>query len=177
MHRAGLASTRRRPVNSALGRTSAKHLCPLRERMFLMPERRGGCLCGQVRFRVTADPVVSRICWCRDCQHLAGNGTANAIFPTESIEIEANTAEYSSKGDSGNTVRRRFCPRCGSHLFADSTGRLGLTVIRLGTLDEPSSIKPVANIWASSTPAWACLDPVLTRIEGQPPSPKPPSAA
>lgn len=142
-----------------------------------MPERTGGCLCGHLRFRITAEPVISRICWCRDCQHIAGNGTVNAIFPSESIEIEGSTAEYSSKGDSGNTVRRRFCARCGSHLFADSTGRVGLTVVRLGTLDDPSSIKPVANIWSSSAPGWACLDPALARIEGQPASPKPPSAA
>lgn len=146
-------------------------------RSFSMPVRHGGCLCGQVRFTVTADPVISRICWCKDCQHLSGNGTANAIFPSESIEIEGSTAEYSSKGDSGNTVRRRFCARCGSHLFADSTGRSGLTVVRLGTLDDPSSIRPVANIWAHSAPAWACLDPALTRIEGQPLPPQSPGAS
>jgi hypothetical protein len=142
-----------------------------------MPDRTGGCLCGQVRYRLTAEPVISRICWCRDCQHIAGNGTANAIFPTASIEITGSAAEYSSKGESGNTVRRRFCPKCGSHLFADSTGRVGLTVVRLGTLDEPSSIKPVANIWTMSAPVWACLDPVLERVERQPQPPKPPSAA
>lgn len=138
-----------------------------------MTERTGGCLCGQVRFRITAEPTVSRICWCRDCQHIAGNGTANAIFPTQSIQITGSAAEYSSQGDSGNTVRRRFCARCGSHLFADSTGRVGLTVVRLGTLDDPSSVRPVANIWANSAPTWACLDPALSRMEGQPPAPKP----
>lgn len=139
-------------------------------------ERTGGCLCGQVRFRIAAEPVISRICWCRDCQHLAGNGTANAIFPSGAIEITGTTAEFSSQGESGNTVRRRFCPTCGSHLFADSSGRAGLTVVRVGTLDDPSSVKPVANIWAASAPGWACLDPQLDRIERQPPPPNAPKA-
>ena len=142
-----------------------------------MPEYAGGCLCGQVRYLVAAEPVVSRICWCRDCQHLSSNGTVNAIFPSASIQITGTTSEYTSTAESGNQVRRRFCPKCGSHLFADSTGRSGLTVVRLGTLDEPSSISPVANIWSSSAPSWACLNPVLTRVEKQPQAIQPPSSA
>ena len=140
-----------------------------------MPDRTGGCLCGDVRYRITAEPVVSRICWCRDCQHIASNGTVNAIFPTEAIEIAGHPREYTSVGESGNHVRRRFCGRCGSHLFADSTGRVGLTVVRLGTLDDPSSISPSANIWSSSAPSWACLNPALPSVEKQPTPPQPPS--
>lgn len=138
-----------------------------------MTERTGRCLCGQVQYRITAEPLISRLCWCRDCQHLAGNGTANAIFPSESLHVSGSTAAYTSNADSGNRIMRRFCPTCGSHLFADSSGRPGLTVVRLGTLDDPSSVRPVANIWAASAPAWACLDPALARIERQPPPPGP----
>lgn len=141
-----------------------------------MSERTGGCLCGQVRYRLSAEPVIARLCWCRDCQHIAGNGTANAIFPTEAISVSGEPAAYTSSADSGNQVRRRFCPQCGCHLFADSTGRPGLTVVRVGTLDDPSSVKPVANIWAGSAPAWACLDGRLDRIEGQPVPPPRPTA-
>jgi hypothetical protein len=133
-----------------------------------MSERTGGCLCGAVRYRLSAEPVVSRICWCRDCQRLAGNGTVNAIFPSAAIEVTGTTAEYTSTADSGNQVRRRFCPHCGSQLFADSSGRPGLTVVRLGTLDDPASVTPSANIWAGSAPAWACLDAGLERFERQP---------
>lgn len=138
-----------------------------------MSIRTGGCLCGQVRYRLTAEPVIARLCWCRDCQHIAGNGTANAIFPSATIEITGSPAAYTSAADSGNQVTRRFCPQCGCHLFADSTARAGFTVVRIGTLDDPSSVKPVANIWSASAPAWACLDGALERIEGQP---KPPAA-
>jgi hypothetical protein len=138
-----------------------------------MSERTGACLCGAVRFRLMSDPVVARLCWCRDCQHIAGNGTVNAIFRTEDIHITGTLATYTSAGDSGNFVSRRFCPTCGSHLFADSTGRAGLTVVRTGTLDDPSSVTPVANIWAASAPGWACLDDRLERIARQPPPPTP----
>lgn len=131
-------------------------------------ERTGGCLCGAVRFRISAEPVVARICWCRDCQHIASNGTANAIFPSSALHISGELAEHVRAADSGNHVRRRFCAQCGSHLFADSTGRAGFTVVRIGTLDAPSAISPSSNIWAASAPGWACLDPALARDERQP---------
>ena len=142
-----------------------------------MKERTGGCLCRDVRYVLTGEPVTARICWCHDCQHLAGNGTVNAIFPTDALEIQGEPSEYISAADSGNQIRRRFCPKCGSHLFADSNGRVGLTVVRVGTLDDPSSIRPVANIWSSSAPTWACLSPALQRIEQQAAQLQPPHAA
>ncbi len=138
-----------------------------------MTERTGGCLCGQVRYRLGADPVSVRICWCRDCQHLSSNGTVNAIVDSASIEVMGSPAAYTSTSDSGNRVTRRFCPACGSHLLADSTGRPGLTVVRVGTLDDASSVRPTANIWSASAPDWACLDGSLDRVEGQPMPPSP----
>lgn len=143
-----------------------------------MSQRTGGCLCGQVRYRIDAEPVGSRVCWCRDCQRIAGNGTVNALFPTQTIEITAGSpAEFMRQADSGNVIRRRFCRACGSHLFADSSGRAGLTVVRVGTLDDPSSVAPGTNIWSSSAPGWAHLDPSLDRAEKQPASPPPPRPA
>jgi hypothetical protein len=32
-----------------------------------MTERTGGCLCGQVRYRLKAEPLAARIGWCKDC--------------------------------------------------------------------------------------------------------------
>ena len=133
-----------------------------------MTERSGGCLCGQVRYRITAEPAASRICWCRDCQRIAGNGTVNVMFASDAIEVSGTVAAHTRRADSGNEVTRRFCPACGAHLFADSTGRPGLTVVRVGTLDDPSSVRPSANIWSASAPAWACLDDALERFERQP---------
>ena len=133
-----------------------------------MTERSGGCLCGQVRYRITAEPAASRICWCRDCQRIAGNGTVNVMFASDAIEVSGTVVGHTRRADSGNEVTRRFCPACGAHLFADSTGRPGLTVVRVGTLDDPSSVRPSANIWSASAPAWACLDDALERFERQP---------
>lgn len=139
-----------------------------------MTERTGRCLCGSVSFKLTAEPVATRICWCRDCLHLAGNGTVNMLVPTEALAVAGVVSGYASRADSGNEVTRQFCPRCGTHLFAMSSARPQFRVVRVGNLDDPSSVQPSVNIWSTSAPAWACMDPALERVDRQaPPPPQP----
>lgn len=133
-----------------------------------MTTRTGRCLCGAVRFTLTAEPVAVRICWCRDCQHLAANGTVNLLMVSEAVSLSGELASYTKTADSGNEMTREFCPGCGTHLFARSSARPQFRVVRAGNLDEPSSIQPTMNIWAASAPAWACLDPALEKAERQP---------
>jgi len=128
----------------------------------------GGCLCGEIRYEITAEAGPSRICWCRDCQRISSNGTVNVIFPSDAIKVSGSPGKHVKPADSGNTVTRRFCSSCGTQLFSDSSGRPGLTVVRVGTLDEPSAVKPTTNIWVASAPSWACVDPSLEQFKGPP---------
>ncbi|HEX5513124.1 MAG TPA: GFA family protein [Gammaproteobacteria bacterium] len=137
-----------------------------------MNERTGRCLCGAVTFKLAAEPLATRVCWCRDCQHLAANGTVNMLVPAEALVVSGTLAEHTKKAGSGNEVTRQFCPRCGTHLFATSSGSPQFRVVRIGNLDDPSSVRPSRNIWAASAPRWACLDPTLERVEQQPLPPK-----
>jgi len=138
-----------------------------------MTERTGRCLCGTVSFKLASEPLATRICWCRDCQHLSANGTVNLLVAAEAITISGALSEHTKTADSGNVITRQFCSSCGTHLFAMSSARPQVRVVRAGNLDEPSSIQPSMNIWVSSAPRWACLDPSLDRVEQQPLPPKP----
>jgi len=77
-------------------------------------------------------------------------------------------SSFTSSADSGNEITRHFCPKCGSHLFAGSSASPQFRVVRLGTLDDPSSIVPTINMWASSAPSWACLNLALKHELRQP---------
>lgn len=130
----------------------------------------GGCLCKSVRYRITAAPITTRVCWCRVCQYLAsGNSTVNLCFPTDSVTIEGNLTDFRSIADSGNVMHRRFCPGCGTNMFSTAEARPHLIFVRAGTLDNPEIAKPVATIWTSSAPSWACIDNTIERIEKQAP--------
>jgi len=133
-----------------------------------MEIRKGSCLCGAVKYEITAEPIATRICWCRDCQHIASNGTVNIIVPSAELSISGELGVFKKGADSGSTVERRFCPQCGSHLFANSSARPLFTVVRVGTLENPSSVKPSANIWTDSAPDWACFDSALEKATHQP---------
>jgi hypothetical protein len=130
----------------------------------------GGCLCRFVRYRITAQPIVTRVCLCRVCQYLgAGSGTVNACFPKPAMTIEGEPADYRSVADSGNVMHRRFCPKCGTQLFSEAESRPHLIFVRVGTLDDPEIAPPSVTIWTSSAPSWACIDGRIPSIERQPP--------
>lgn len=129
----------------------------------------GGCLCGAVRFSFAEPPLATRMCWCRDCQYLSsGNASVNAIFATRTFAVTGTVADYRSRADSGNTMRRSFCPRCGTPLFARSDDRPDAMVVRAGALDDPEIARPRSVIWTGSAPSWACVDPELPSSPGQP---------
>lgn len=135
---------------------------------------RGGCLCRRVRYQTGAEPIITRLCWCRVCQYLATGGAAvNVCFPTAGFSVSGEMNDYQSIADSGNRMHRRFCPNCGTHLFSEAESRPHLIFVRVGTLDDPEIAKPAANIWTASAPSWACIDSSLSNFPGQPPPPIP----
>jgi hypothetical protein len=131
----------------------------------------GRCYCGAVRFQFDEAPIMTRACWCRDCQYLAaGNASVNAIFRTVSFTVSGDVSEYVSTADSGNTMRRRFCSKCGTQLFSESLSRPDIMVVRVGALDDPEMHRPSAFIWTGSAPSWGFVDTGLANHDGQPPA-------
>jgi hypothetical protein len=120
----------------------------------------GGCMCGAVRYRTDAEPIVTRLCWCRVCQYIAaGNAAVGVCFPTAGLCV------------AGNRMHRRFCPSCGTHLFSEAESRPHLIFVRAGTLDDREIAGPSATIWTKSAPSRACINGDLPRFEGQAPAP------
>ena len=77
----------------------------------------GGCLCRKIRFRIDAEPMAMRLCWCRVCQYIAaGNASVNVVFPSNAMTLEGTPRDYQSVADSGTRMHRRFCPDCGTAL-------------------------------------------------------------
>jgi hypothetical protein len=135
----------------------------------------GGCLCKEVRYRITAAPIITRMCWCRVCQYIAaGNATVNGCFPSDAVTIEGELRDFRSIADSGNVMHRRFCPTCGTHLFSEAESRPHLIFVRAGTLDDREMVKPAMTIWTSSAPTWAHIDATIPSLRGQPPPTPPP---
>src|SRR5277367_3538979 len=141
------------------------------------PEITGGCLCRAVRYRISAPPMLTRVCWCRLCQYLAaGNGSVNVCFPSNALAIEGNLSDFRSVADSGNVMHRKFCPVCGTQILSSSEARPHLVFVRAGTLDDAEVAAPSATIWTSQAPSWACINQDLPRVAAQPSPPSTPPA-
>ena len=135
-----------------------------------MPE--GGCLCGAVRFVAAAEPVFTRLCWCRLCQYLAaGNATVNVVFPSDKVTVAGEVRWYASVAESGNPMQRGFCPSCGTPLFSRTDARPHLMIVRAGALDDPALLPPSGTIWTDEAPEWAHIDHHHPTFARQPPPP------
>jgi len=130
----------------------------------------GGCACGTVRYTVNSEPVAFMLCHCRACQYASGGEPAAVVVvPRAAFQLtEGAVKRYSSKSEAGNTVTRQFCPECGTPMFSELEANPGLWVIKAGTLDDPSWLKPAAFLWTRSAQPWAHLDPALPAFEKQP---------
>lgn len=114
-------------------------------------KRTGQCFCGAVKFTVTGDPINVRACHCKDCQRVTGSAFfVRALFPKDQVTVTGTLAEFPSSED----LTRKFCPRCGSQLFADRKSRPDAIAIALGSFDNLEGILPSEHIWISDKQEW-----------------------
>jgi len=100
----------------------------------------GGCMCGAVRFRVSAAPSRVSHCHCAICRKGSGGVAGTfAAFPSAAVEWqgEAPRVYHSSEFAS-----RRFCGHCGSQLAFAYDARPEETILAVGAFDDAASLKP-----------------------------------
>jgi hypothetical protein len=110
----------------------------------------GGCRCGAIRYRVTADRLPKvYACHCRDCQTWSGSAfSLQFVLAEDQLEVTGDVALYErTSPESGRTSYQRGCPVCFTRIFNTNSARPGLAVVRAGTLDRSDELKVVAHIW------------------------------
>ena len=134
-----------------------------------MPEMKGGCLCGKVRYSANADPIFVGVCHCRDCQRWSGSAfTAEIGLPSPTLQVEGTLTTFTSTADSGKKIFRRFCPSCGSSVVTEVEAMPGLSMVGSGTLDDNSWVKPGMQIFCDSSQAWVHLSGEMTSFPRMP---------
>lgn len=101
----------------------------------------GGCLCGAVRYTVSAEPVRVTICHCTFCQRITGSAyLVEPIFKRADVEFAGSAMKsYVHRSDgSQKNIAVNFCDACGTTIrldlerFPDVMGLFG------GTFDDPN---------------------------------------
>jgi hypothetical protein len=123
----------------------------------------GGCLCGDVRYRISLEPVSTGYCHCRLCQRSSGAPVlAWSTIPSAGFVYERGAPrEFASSA----TGIRDFCGRCGTQLRFRRPGTPATVDVNLGSLDDPAALTPEFHIWTASRIPWFQLADGLPRYE------------
>ena len=131
----------------------------------------GKCLCGSIEYASDAEPVFSIICHCEDCQRQTGTAFSMTVgVPKAAIEIknENKLKEFVGESATGKKVGRKFCPDCGSPVLSEIAVMPDLYMIKAGTLDDKSWLKPTHQFWCSSKQPWLELSEELEKHDRNP---------
>ncbi|TGK82081.1 aldehyde-activating protein [Leptospira noumeaensis] len=131
----------------------------------------GGCACGNIRYKITEEPIFMNDCQCRDCQRMSGTGHGSYLtFPSrKSVSLEGKTANFDMVGDSGNTKTSSFCPKCGSPVYMTFAAMPELFTIHAASLNDPNLYKPQAVTYTIKGLSWDHLNPAVSKFEKMPP--------
>ncbi|MFL6732423.1 MAG: GFA family protein, partial [Sphingomicrobium sp.] len=76
-----------------------------------MTTRTASCRCGQLTATVEGEPVRISVCHCLACQKRTGSAfSAQARWPTECLEVEGRSKQWTRTADSGQQTTYNFCP-------------------------------------------------------------------
>ena len=127
----------------------------------------GGCACGRVRYRLQSQPMFVHCCHCRECQRLTGSAFAvNALIETDRVErLSGETEPTPTPAESGVPQIIHRCPVCRTALWSHYGGRLQLSFIRVGALDEPAALPPDIHIYTRSKLPWVALPAGVPAVE------------
>ncbi len=131
----------------------------------------GGCLCGAIRYAVTAPVSGLRACHCTDCQKTSGTGSSvNAVISGKDFSVTQGKPRcFAAKADSGRTLLRYFCGDCGAPIYSRREASPERVVVRAGSFDDSSSMKITTNILTNSARPWSWIDPASEQLPGNPP--------
>ena len=130
----------------------------------------GRCLCGGVRFEVTAPFRRASHCHCGRCRRHSGTfGLTQGRVPRDGFRLVAG-AELVAVYHPDGGAAKAFCSVCGSSLFGGQWPDGPEVSIRLGALDGDPGIRPQYHSFVESRAVWDELpDDGLPRYPDEPP--------
>ncbi len=129
----------------------------------------GGCYCGEVRYEISADPVMSAQCHCRPCQYISGGGpNYYMLVKPDSFTYTQGEAKPFKRSDIEHAVTREFCPNCGTHVMTRRPG-IDFLIVKAGTLDDPADYgKPKMAIFCAEMAPYHVIPEGMPAFDGLP---------
>jgi hypothetical protein len=112
----------------------------------------GGCLCGNIRYRLDAAPFDAGYCHCTLCRRSSGSPVlAFATVPRERFVV---TAGEPRRRRSSSIGERWFCGDCGTPLAMLVEHQPDTIDFTIGSLDAPELVRPAFHLFFSERIRW-----------------------
>jgi hypothetical protein len=121
--------------------------------------REGGCACGEIRYRLTSEPLFVHCCHCLNCQRQTGSAfVINVLIEADRVQLAGpgEPKPVSVPRDDGSEQTIWRCPTCATALYSRYTSP-ELRFVRAGTLDDAASVAPDVHIFTRSKLPWVVL--------------------
>lgn len=129
----------------------------------------GGCICGAIRYEITAPPLAVIACHCTQCRRQSGAAySVNLIVRASTMTVHGRLNAWDDPDtESGAPLGREHCGRCGSPIRSVPSAAPKMVALKAGTLDDPGAFAPAMHIWTKSKLPWVALpDGVPTFEQG-----------
>jgi hypothetical protein len=114
----------------------------------------GGCLCGGVRYEVTAQPLSVGYCHCTRCQRRTGTAASvQARLAPGSFRITQGE-ELVRAFDPPDGFSKCFCSSCGSALWSHDPENLQVMSVRLASFDGDPGLRPTFRAFVAYAAPW-----------------------
>jgi hypothetical protein len=119
----------------------------------------GACACGGIAFRMQSKPMFVHCCHCRWCQRETGSAfVLNAFIESNRVTLlkgQVTEIEIPSQSGMGQIIAR--CPKCLIAVWSHYGGERRLSMVRVGTLENPHYMPPDIHIFTESKQPWVAL--------------------
>jgi hypothetical protein len=113
----------------------------------------GGCLCGGIRFRVSAAPLLTMACHCTGCQKLSASAYSLTVaVPSGGFSVTQGEPVI---GGMHGPHRQYYCPHCRNWMFTRPHGLDFFVNVRATMLDEHHWYVPFVEVFTSEKLPWA----------------------
>jgi hypothetical protein len=124
----------------------------------MTPSTTGGCLCGGVRFELSAPAQEAGYCHCTRCQRRTGTGaSAQARIDGRTFKLLQGEELVQCWSPPGGGFDKCFCRECGAHLFSRNPEDPDHMSIRMGAFDGDPGVRPM---WRTFTDYAAVWEPI-----------------
>ncbi|KAJ4991562.1 histidine acid [Stagonosporopsis vannaccii] len=137
------------------------------------------CFCGAVQIRVpTRAPglVDTFVCHCTDCRKITASMFASNFVVRDTHlqhvrgEDKLTRFKQSNTIATGNSMENSFCSECGTLMYRRSSGYPGMSIPRIGTVDDfalqESVFKPRIEAFVKDRCGWVREADVEEHVEG-----------